>query len=504
MWADLLVKTYDANYMGTQTDQPPTRVDSTRTPACQNMYSDPYGTIRKRDGKTVVNANAITGASAVTGIYQVNWDDLSSTIIASASNGAVYKEATGVFSEIASGYYNGPEYYYSFVKLNNLAIWTNGYDTIKKWDGTTVSDLGGISTLFLRNLAVFKRRLWCFRGSTQPYLGYFSGLGDPESWDLADDYLNFDTGDGDVVTNAVEHEDTIYVFKTRHVFRVFATGSVPPFAFDEISNTVGSPSGWAAQSTEAGLFFLGSDGIYKVSGNEITNMSASIKNVFLGKSVSELPGLNTSRLQYAQSGVEYSKKQFWVLCSTGPAQQHDYAWVLDWQSGGLFPYTIAANTLGRINVSGRDKIYSGNYAGKIYKQDQGTDDAGTAIDGWYITPHLDLDDPESVKRLLYLVIHSKEIGRYFLEVYWKIDFARDWEGPAPVQMYGADEAFVGLDFIMGTSEVGVQDAIRGVVPINRRGRNIQFKFRNRGTEAVTIDKYTVLAQNVSVHVEAVT
>lgn len=509
MWADVVSLSPPNNAGGVKLDVPPLAIPANMCVDARNCYSFPIGSITKRAGKTALNSTAISGTPAITGIFESKWDNGTTVILVGTDDGKVYIESAGaITTAIKTGQQLGPDYFLSFAKLNNLAIWANGTDAIQKYDGTTVADLSGSPPL-AKVLEVFNDRVWFINIGATPFLIAWSGINAPETIDLANNILNFYTGDGDPVITAKSHEGTLYVFQKTHTHRVFPTGGYPAYTKTEISSIKGCVSPWGAVSTEAGLLFIGSDNIYRATGNTIEPIGNDIRDIFLGKSVGETPALNTQRLMFAQAGLIEEKKQAWFLCSTGPSQRQNVVWIYDWSAGfpgQWFPYDITANVLGKVQFQGRNRLYSGDYAGKVFKQDQGNDDNGTAIDAWrtsgWIKAGEDKAGNDITAKFMYLVFWAKEIGRYYLEIWYRTDFDMTWTGPISKEMFGADENFVGLDFLMGISEVGAQDAVRKEVPIMRRGRYMQIQVRNRSVDPFTIYKMALIAQPVSVNVGA--
>lgn len=96
-------------------------------------FNDSYGKLSKRDA---LLAYGDTGSSAVTGLHRYYKSDSTTKLIAATGTLLQYgTDDTGVFTTIKTGLTDGKRW--NFLTYKDVAIGTNGYDQLIKWDGYT-------------------------------------------------------------------------------------------------------------------------------------------------------------------------------------------------------------------------------------------------------------------------------------------------------------------------------------------------------------------------------
>ena len=139
-----------------------------------------------------------------------------------------------------------------------------------------------------RYSAVLANRLFAFNVSGNEKLGYWSGLNDRTSWDTTNDFLNFKASesDDDPITGVGEHLNNLVVGKENSVFRVYHTGTAPPFKYYAISKNHGVASHYSMQKIPPigrfpeRLIWIGRDNFYQLIGDDVTSASDDIKTFF--------------------------------------------------------------------------------------------------------------------------------------------------------------------------------------------------------------------------------
>lgn len=113
--------------------------------------------------------------------------------------------------------------------FNNLAIFANGLQTnsTKKWDATTLANLGGFPKP-ANQFTVFQKRV--FTNDTQtPSNARYCEADDPEVWNTSTNFITIRKGDGDDITAFTANNDSLQVYKDTSVNAV-------NFSFDNSYN----------------------------------------------------------------------------------------------------------------------------------------------------------------------------------------------------------------------------------------------------------------------------
>jgi len=153
----------------------------------QNCHISLRGGIAKVPGYTKINS------STVTNVIKTGWEFKKTdgtTQILCAGGGKIWKVAGAGLTEIKTGLDSSAKV--SFATMKNLCIMVNGVDAPMKYDGTTVSALGGTPPATAFKVHVHKGRVW-FLERTNVLLATHSALDDPEDYTTADDagFLDF-------------------------------------------------------------------------------------------------------------------------------------------------------------------------------------------------------------------------------------------------------------------------------------------------------------------------
>jgi len=90
-----------------------------------------------------------------------------------------------------------------------------------------------------------------------------------------------------------------------------------------------------------------------------------------------------------------------------------------------------------------------------YVADEATGTITTAINEYYVSPKLGAAPSISLKKPRKMVLYFKAVANYTLTLLERLNFTRAWTSRATnLYMYNEDDAFLGVDFILGTSTLG--------------------------------------------------
>lgn len=502
-WRRYRFQPFIGNFGGLNTWQSPDNLfqgqgkDSfVETPDEINFYSWPSGSMTKLFGHANLNTNAVGGGNAIQGLaYLAEISDR----LAVVANGTFYEHIDAATQTDRTGGVTitaGADNLIDHALIAGRAIFTDRQRNAPwTWTGAgaNIAALGG-SPPSGRYCASFKRRGWIFNTAADPEIGYFSALDNAQSWDTTLDLLNFDTADGSIITSATVLGESLYVGKegpnanTGHLFRVYATGGDPPFAFEEVpTGGIGPVSQQATLAFNGRLYFLGKDNLYVLEGNQIIPIGNPI--------ILTLRDFNKSRFEFASAGLLRERNLIaWTFSLTG-STQHDRALLYDYgvsQPGRRdvwHPTTWAVNAMAERVSSGTHQLITGGYDGFYERQLSGDTFAGQAFNARRQTPWLNIGDLQAEKKIKAIVVLLRNTG-FNTSVRWRTDFSTSWS--SAVTMSGAGGAILG-SFVLGTDVLGGQDSVERSANINRVARRIQFEFfNNTANQPITIFAFGVL------------
>ena len=155
----------------------------------QNCYVSDRGGVAKIPGYASVNTTAV--AETLTSGFEFRKSDGISILLA-AGGGKIYKVDGTSLTAIKTGLSASATV--AFASMNNLCLMVNGTDPPMKYDGTTVSALGGSPPATASLVHVHKSRVWMIENGNQ-MLATHSALANPEDYTTAGNagYFDFKT-----------------------------------------------------------------------------------------------------------------------------------------------------------------------------------------------------------------------------------------------------------------------------------------------------------------------
>ncbi len=314
----------------------------------------PYGTSGAAETNLLTNFNTTHLVRAVGTALQYN------------NTGTTWTAITGTFTDTDWDATN-------FEVTVPVLLLTNGTDNVKKWDGTTLSDLNATDAPKGKYITNDTVRAWIAKAD----ILYFSKFEDATDWTATEDAgsVQYYTPNGGDITGLRNFYGDKYVWKIDSFSAVQGTDYFN-FRLKEISNQIGCVSFKTIQEVQipsnSALFWLGQNDVFMFSAGLPTPIGQSIR--------SYLDAINTaywSRCFGATDGLRY-----YLGLVTGANTQPDTLLMYDpryriWRISSLsdnFRYSANLNNV----------WYVGDSAGQTFKMNQGTSDNGTAI-SWMVT-----------------------------------------------------------------------------------------------------------------------
>ena len=140
-----------------------------------------------------------------------------------------------------------------------------------KYNGTSApysisSAPGGLT------ISAHYNRLFIGGNPSHPNRFYWSEPGMHDSWDVAENYQELPTVDGDSVTKIIFFNNGSLVFKQQSIWQV--EGNIEPFPVYAVSESIGSPAGKSILNYGNRIFWFGNTGhFYCYDGSAITNLT---------------------------------------------------------------------------------------------------------------------------------------------------------------------------------------------------------------------------------------
>lgn len=219
---------------------------------------------------------------------------------------------------------------------------------------------------------------------------YWCNIKDDLTW-LATNFIDISKDDGQQLQNGITLGDRLVLFKERTAYNVFFTGDADiPFTVQKSNSNVGTVAPFSIQEIENGIVFLSYDGFYYYDGNNSYKISLKIQ--------STLMGYNTTRFSQARSMNQKNKNRYFCSIPSNGQTNNDTVIVWDWQLNAFSLYTgMSASSMTTVYVTSiEERIYFGDYAGFVYRLDNGVDDyplnVQTAINSYYYTNWKSYDD----------------------------------------------------------------------------------------------------------------
>lgn len=234
-----------------------------------NCTTEFYPEIRVRNGISTVGYATISGSYG-NGI--TTWKNSELNVIMSGT----WKKYDGVsaWTTVTSGL--SATAYCSFCNFQgNLAainlLMANGVDAVKKYNGTTVSNLSGAPS-GIAYIDAHDNRVYGATGNTI----YFSALRKPEDWTTVDDAgsIVVESANGETIKGIRAGLQHLIVFKSNSMYELFGTGPAN-FRLIQVSDEIGIVNHRCSVTLNGVVYFLHSKGFYRYTGGSQPDKSFS-------------------------------------------------------------------------------------------------------------------------------------------------------------------------------------------------------------------------------------
>ena len=312
-----------------------------------------------------------------------------------------------------------------------------------------------------------------------PHRQFYSALGNYEAFPTTF-YNDFETSSTSKLHGGVVHRNILTTFTDDEIWHT--TGASPDtFVVERQTENLGCVAPGAVQQVGGFVVFVSRNGVYGWDGNTPTYLSGEIEEYLRDIPLPQLRQTYTAtyrKLGHVYFSIEdYTgvRRVFVYDYEPQTTADRERAAQIEGSSRAWFRYTgapMAATAMGRVSefTSRVERIWLGGADGKVYRYDEGWDDAGVPIDThvrFLVAPHQKGSDYASSRAL---------------DATWRhwVLFIDRWEGALTV-------GWGFWDSHLTTEEQPLWRTFGPVTHTGRESRKLRVNLDGRGTGALVAD-----------------
>lgn len=315
-----------------------------------------------------------------------------------------------------------------------------------------------------------------YDATTHPGATAFAGSGA--------NYFDVDKDDGDVITGFGKFDDVLIIFKRRAIYQLTIDSSGNP-TVDRVSTGIGAINHKSIENVENDLFFLSDDGYY-VLGNE-PNFFDSIRTNELSARIKSLVDTRSVANQSKVASIYHNNIFMSSIPVGGSTNNLTLTYDRRYLAWSKWDNIDANSWVVHRDANGEEHLYFAcDSDTKVYEIEFGTyNDDGVAIDSYWVSKAIDLDNFDIEKRWVDLTLQFRRVsGIINIDVYTDGD-----ELSVSTQIGATGSSGLGLlplgQGILGEpTGTASTDTVVNVpyrIPIRKNARSIKFKISNART-----------------------
>lgn len=380
--------------------------------------------------------------------------------------GSLYSvnDATGATTLIDSGL-NASATNYRWVTILDTVYFVNGYDAPKKWDGTTLSDIGGLTGLLSGtaiDIAFHKQRLWLLLSDSKVI--YSEDLSF-ETYDSLNYIYAPSPTPSDPALRIMPFQDNLVVF-TRSGKYVIYGSDTSTIVIRESTGVKGLASSNGLCKDSSYLYFISDDDVYRYNGGTDEGLGIKVDrlldNTATKLNIDVIIHQGKLRVYYTPSGESHNMNC--LIYDMGYKQ-----WMLD---EDIYTGQVA------VFDSQTDEsvlIHGSSLVGSLMYAETGNSDLGKPIKFEYRTKYFSYDHPSRKNRVkrLYVFFRPGQ-ANYYVDVQIAID---DTTTPVSNLVYLGTSGAVWGSFVWGDGSTwggGILAPKRLSIPGQARQHQIRF------------------------------
>ena len=342
----------------------------------------------------------------------------------------------------------------------------SGTTAVAHTEGAIVADLFPATVTGAKHVAAFKNHMFYSGMSATPQEIIFS---------VPFEETNFSVGVGagsirvdDTVVGLKVFRDNLFIFCENRIFKLGGS-SQADFAIVPVTRSIGCVNGDTIQEFAGDLIFLGPDGLRTIAGTarigdvELGTISQNVQSVF---------DSNIANSSQFDSIVIPDKTQYRIFFTKDQVAENGTIGIICVMKGQTFEFSkikgIRPTCTDSFIDSGNVLALHGSNTGYIYRQEQGSDFDGIAINGKYRSPDLTMNDPGIRKHMQKVVVNYEPESAIDADLFLRYDYesatssrpaAYPLDSLDVVAIYGS--AIYGVPTYGGPSQPLVRQAVEG-------------------------------------------
>lgn len=252
-------------------------IEDTKANLQRNMTCDEFPALATRQAFTQLGTGTIAGQSRGLGAWK------NSELNTIYNDGVWYKWTGSAWSSVTTGLSTSA--YASFCNFQgNLAsihlLMANGVDAVKKYDGTSVSNLAN-APASIAFIDAHDNRVYGAAGNTI----YYSGLRKPEDWTTVNDAgsIVVESQDGETINSIRSGLQKLTVFKPNSMYELYGTGP-SNYRLVTVAENIGILNHRCSTVINGVMYFLHKNGLYRYAGGSRPDKDfcAPVQNIING------------------------------------------------------------------------------------------------------------------------------------------------------------------------------------------------------------------------------
>ena len=388
-----------------------------------NCHTDETGAIVKRGGRDYHYSTQITENKGIYGLYKFYKRDGTGYFIAACDTKLHQDNGTDWSTEIKIGLTANKSFKFATYDISDIALIVNGADAPMKYDGATVTALGGSPPSTMVDVIVHNNRAFGYIPNSS-YL-YCSALGNMESWDTTNWKWLVGSTTGSHLTGMGVLQGMLALFKHDSV-RLFMTDG------DRTGWQMGDPltnKGCVARHTVCNamlkgvpvLLYLGGDGVYAFDGRGSISLTENNLDP-IWTSSTYIYRINKSYAHTSCAVVHNGK--YYLSYPSGSATLPNWMMVYDIINGGWSFYDYGVNCFCKLSDAfDKGELYSGQTVlGYIQREEYGDDDFDADITMQYKTKYFAPFGKNVVNQFWRQYVRAESNASIILRTIMDIDF----------------------------------------------------------------------------------
>jgi len=421
------------------------------------------GAFRKRDDLALANAMSLGASVAITGGIQYRRSDGTSEVVIGTDDGRLVRldPVAGTTVDLATGYSTGTRWGFALFADDLIAV--NGVNVPKKYNGTSVTTLGGSPPATAYAVVSHSARVFMLDNTARQRFSW-SKLGDHENWTAADNAGALFIQTVERLTGLVSASQSELILAAPGALFRLQGSSPSTYALTNVvpaSSASGGVSFQAILFAMNDIFLLAQAGIHSYRGAlEFGDLKESFTSERIG-SFFEPNTPYTLALQNLQYGVGcYDRQNGRLLfaCDSDGDAHNDVVFLYDLSSRAwsVWPGMAVASLWTVVNpTTGVEEVCAGGYDGYVRIFDRRTSTNPIEAEARHVS---DLGMPGVIKAPRHLYLYLAETGNFEVDVDIRKDFGSEVVFSGSASTLGSGHT-LGVNWVLGVDPLGVSGSL---------------------------------------------